>query len=411
MGAATDIGAARLACVWCETERGLDLDGACRRCGGTLEVRGGGVPEISPSPSSVWDYQVALPVPRHVSLGEGGTPLLELGRLYGGDRVFAKAEFANPTGSFKDRGSAVALSAVVELEGRAVVCASTGNNAASVSAYAARAGIRAVVIVPASTPPAKTFQARVHGATIVEVDGNFSDAHRLAAGFAEIDPAFANLTSTFVSPYMTAAHATLLYELVGQLGEMPGSVVIPVGAGPMLVGIMAGAHRLVDAGVATCTVVPVGVQGAGCAPIAEAFAAGTDAVEAWRRPVTGSAGSINDPLIGYPDDGTRTLRSVREAGGQVVAVSDGEIAEAMTDLGAIEGIGCEPAAASTLAALRLLEARAALPRPVVLVLSGHALKDPSADIRAKPTLRVEANVDPHDLARRVLADESQEVEV
>jgi threonine synthase len=410
MSAATEILAPRLACVWCGTERALDLDGSCRACGGTLEVRGGGAPELSPTPSSIWDFQDALPVPRHVTLGEGGTPLLELGRLYDGDRVFAKAEFANPTGSFKDRGSAVAVSAVVELGGRAIVCASTGNNAASVSAYAARAGVRAVVVVPASTPPAKTFQARVHGATIVEVDGNFSDAHHLATAFAEVDPTFANLTSTFVNPYMTVAHATLLYELAGQLGEMPGSVLIPVGAGPMLVGVMAGAQRLVEAGSAPSAVVPIGVQGAGCAPIAEAFASGASAVEAWSRPVTGSAGSINDPLIGYADDGTRTLRAAREGGGQVVAVSDEEIVDAMTDLGAIEGIGCEPTAAATLAALRQLDARAPLPRPVVLVLSGHALKDVSARTRSGPTHRVEANVDPHELARRVLADDPREVE-
>jgi threonine synthase len=408
MSTITDTSAnVRLACVWCGRERDLDLSGECAACGGTLEVRGGGVPILSSAPSSMWDYEAALPVPQRVSLGEGGTPLLALDRLFADDQVFAKAEFVNPTGSFKDRGSAVAVSAVLELGGQAVVCASTGNNAASVSAYAARGGVRCVVIVPESTPGAKVFQARLHGATIVEVAGTFSDAHRLAAGFGEVDARFANLTSTFVSPYMTAAHATILYELASQLGETPGTVVVPIGAGPMLVGIMSGMSKLADGEPEASTVFPVGVQGAGCAPIARAFAAGAATVESWDEPVTGSAGSINDSLTGYAEDGTRTLNVVRDVGGEVVAVGDDDIADAMEALGGTEGIGCEPAAAATLAALRLIAARQRLPRPVVLVLSGHALKDPSARIGSGEPLRVDATIDPRELARLVLAHERE----
>jgi threonine synthase len=177
----------------------------------------------------------------------------------------------------------------------------------------------------------------------------------------------------------------------------------------MLVGIMAGARRLAEAGRATSAVVPVGVQGAGCAPIARAFAEGAETVESWPGPVTGSAGSINDPLIGYAADGTRTLSAIRAGGGEAIAVDDDAIADAMTELGATEGLGCEPAAAATLAALRQIDVRAPLPRPVVLVLSGHALKDPSAPLRACAALRVAASVDPVDLARQILTDDAPAV--
>jgi threonine synthase len=389
-------GAFRLGCVWCGAERPLDLRGTCSACGGTLEVRGGGRAEAR-RVSSLWDFARALPVRRRVSLGEGATPLVRLETLGAGDELYAKAEWRNPTGSFKDRGSTVAVSAALELGARGVVCASTGNNAASVSAYAARAGLPCLVVLPAGTSPAKIFQARLHGATIVEVEGTFSNAYDLAAAIAAADERWPNLTSTFLNPYMTAAHATIAYELVGELGRAPGTVVVPIGAGPMLVGIRDGFRRLADS--FGPEPVLVGVQAAGCAPIARAWEAGADEVDAWPDEVASCAGSINDPLVGYAGDGTRTLRAIRASGGAAVAAGDEAILAALRDLGSREGIDCEPAAAATLAAVRLRDAVEPLPRPVVLVCSGHALKDTSVPFETD-AIRVSANPDVAELLER-----------
>lgn len=362
-------------CVWCGLERHLDLRGTCQMCGGTLEVRGGTTREPRLS-HSLWAYADALPVPQHVSLGEGATPLVRLKEVAARDDLYAKCEWTNPTGSFKDRGSTVAISAALEFGAAGVVCASTGNNAASVSAYAARAGLSCLVVLPRSTASEKIFQTRLHGATIMDIDGNFSDAYRVAAAIAEANPGWPNLTSTFVNPFMTAAHATIAYELVAELGEEPGTVIIPIGAGPMLVGIHDGFARLIDAGIIERLPMLVGVQAAGCAPIARAFEAGRQSVEAWPEHVASCAGSINDPLVGYPEDGTRTLKAIRDSRGLAVAVKDEEMLTATHALAAREGMGCEPAAAATLAAFRRLENRG-LPGPVILTCSGHALKDPT----------------------------------
>jgi threonine synthase len=382
----------KLVCFFCAAARVPDLETACHACGGSMVATVDPDAEFPTSAGRFWDYAPVLPVADHrVSIGEGATPLLKLDRLFPGDEVYVKAEWMNATGSFKDRGSAVAVSAARALGAIGVICASTGNNAASVSAYAARAGLPCVVALPKGTPANKIIQAKAHGAIVLEVEGTFSDAYAASNRIQAESPGWANLTSTYLNPYMTATHATILYEAQAELGRV-GSIVVPIGAGPMLDGIMQGARMLRDRGLIDRLPVPVGVQGAGCAPIADAFARGLDEVEEWAPPVTGMPGSINDPLRGYARDGMRTLRIIRQAGGYAVAVTDEEIRRAMTDLGQGEGMTAEPASVTPLAALRQL---ADLPRPVVLVVSGHALKDPMAQAAAgEPSLDVEPDADP-----------------
>lgn len=394
-----------LVCAVCGSTRPPDLDPRCGRCGGSLRAVVDRPLQMPGNAAGFWDYAPVLPVgERRVSLGEGATPLLKLDRLFPHDQVYVKAEWTNATGSFKDRGSAVAVSVALALGAEGVVCASTGNNAASVSAYAARAGLPCIVALAKGTPPNKLIQAKAHGAIVLEVAGNFSDAYREAERIRAQSSRWANLTSTYLNPYMTAAHATIFYELWSALGRV-GTVLVPIGAGPMLDGIVQGALTLEREGLIDAVPVPVGVQGKGCAPIADAFAKGRDTVEAWTAPVTGIPGSINDPLRGYPDDGTRTLRVIRAAAGQAVAVGDDEIRQAMLDLGRLEGIAAEPASATPLAALRRLPE---LPRPVVLVVSGHALKDPIAQpAAAEPSLDVDPSADPGTIieaARRRFAE-------
>ena len=165
---------------------------------------------------------------------------------------------------------------------------------------------------------------------------------------------------------MTAAHATIFYELWSPLGRV-GTVLVPIGAGPMLDGIVQGALTLEREGLIDAVPVPVASRKKGARRSRTPSPRGGTLVEAWTAPVTGIPGSINDPLRGYPDDGTRTLRVIRAADGQAVAVGDDEIRQAMLDLGRLEGIAAEPASATPLAALRRLPE---LPRPVVLVVSG-----------------------------------------
>ena len=397
-----------LRCAWCGKERALDLRPYCYECGGTLEVRDTG-PVTGGKAHTLWSYAAALPVRPRVSLGEGGTPLIRLERLGEHDDIYMKADWTNPTGSFKDRGSAVAVSAALEFGAVGVVCASTGNNAASVSAYAARAGLPCLVVLPAQTSAAKVFQARLHGATLIEVDGNFSDAYQVAAALSDADPRWANLTSTFLNPFMTSAHATIAWEILGELGRAPGSIIIPIGAGPMLVGIRDGLDRLASQHPTASQTVLIGVQPAGCAPIARAFELGAQEVAPWTDPVASCAGSINDPLTGYEVDGTRTLHAVRSRSGTALAVTDDEILTATRDLGANEGIDCEPAAAATLAALRRLDAVKQLPRPVVLIGSGHALKDTSVP-QTSSTMRAPKGVDPRELLERCYPEPQTQLE-
>jgi len=387
----------RLVCFFCDEVRAPDLHPVCRACGGTLIARTDW-PGRLPDGRRFWDFADLLPVSNdRVSLGEGGTPLLKLDRLFPGDAVYAKAEWTNPTGSFKDRGSAIAVSAATSLGAEGIICASTGNNAASVSAFAARAGLPCIVALPKGTPANKIIQAKAHGAIVLEVAGDFSDAYREAKRIQAAVSGWANLTSTYLNPYMTAAHATIFYELHAEIGAV-GTIIVPIGAGPMLDGIMQGARTLHEHGYLERLPLPVGAQGSGCAPIADAFARGQDVVAAWAAPVSGIAGSINDPLRGYPDDGTRTLRIIRSVYGHAVSVSDEQVHGAMRDLGRREGIAAEPASATPLAALRELANRD-LPRPIVLVISGHMLKDPAAQPGAsEPSLDVEAGADPAAIA-------------
>lgn len=377
----------RLDCVWCGESRPADLDPWCHACGGSLAAHTLAPARLPQSWASFQEIVSLLPAGNEpVSLGEGATPLVRLKRLYGESAVYAKADWMNPTGSFKDRGAAVAVSAALALGAEGIVCASTGNNATSVSAYAARAGLPCIITLSSSTPPGKVAHARAYGATLVEVEGTFSDAYHMAEVIRQAAPGWSNLTSTFANPYMTAAHATILYELLRQCPEPPGTIIMPIGAGPMLAGILQGAELMLKQGVISRLPLLVGVQSEGCAPIARAFRNGDDSVSAWDENDFGMAGSINDPLRGYPADGTRTLRDIRRTDGFAVAVSDEEIRSAMDDLARLEGIAAEPAAAAPLAALLQLGSRTELPGPIVLVISGHALKDPGALPASSPRL-------------------------
>jgi threonine synthase len=231
----------------------------------------------------MWRHRRFLPLSADaepVTLGEGDTPLLQARRLDPSGGLLLKNETVNPTGSFKDRPVAVAATVARELGLSGLVCASTGNTGVAVAAYAARAGLPAACVVPETTPAAKMIQIEAVGARVVRVRGNYSDAYALARAAAE-SHGWANLTSTYVNPYMLEGDKTVAYEVFEQLGErVPDWVLVPVGAGPLLAAIHKGFRELGVPGPRM-----VAVQATGCAPVVRAFDSGVKEVNEWEHAV------------------------------------------------------------------------------------------------------------------------------
>jgi threonine synthase len=310
-----------------------------------------------------------------VTLGEGDTPLIEAQRVAPAGSLLIKNEAQSPTASFKDRPVAVAATMARELRLDGLLCASTGNTAAAVAAYGARAGLPVRCFVPAGTPAAKLAQARAAGAQVALVNGSYSDAYALAARAAERF-GWANLTSTYVNPFMLEGDKTLGLELWEQLGgRTPDWVVVPVGAGPLLAAVAKAWEELREPGPRL-----LGVQASGCAPIVRAFESRAERVAEWDAPLLTAATSIADPLCGYAADGTRTLRVIRRSGGAAIGVSEARIGDAVDRLARLEGVLAEPGAGAALAGYELALERGLLSpgQLTVIVVTGHGLKDVGA---------------------------------
>jgi threonine synthase len=286
-----------------------------------------------------------------VSLGEGSTPLLPAPRLSErlGLELWLKWEGGNPTGSFKDRGMTVAIAKAVEEGAESVVCASTGNTAASAAAYAARAGIRAAVLQPAGAVAAgKLAQARVLGARVLDVRGSFDQA--LAAA-RELAARGAHALVNSLNPYRLEGQKTAAFELVEELGGAPDALALPYGGGGNLRAYGLGFEE----------------AGAGMPRLV--------AGEAAERAQT-AASAIR---IAAPAHKVEAEAAVERSGGAVVTVDDSEVVKAWRELARLEGVFCEPSSAAGLAAL----AQAGLEpgRRVVCVVTGHGLKDPETAVR------------------------------
>jgi threonine synthase len=291
-----------------------------------------------------------------VSLGEGSTPLVPAPRIserVGAD-VWLKLEGANPTGSFKDRGMTCAVSAAIRDGAEAVVCASTGNTAASAAAYAARAGVRGAVIVPEGKIAAgKLAQALVHGARVVALRGNFDDALRLVRALVAAHP-IALVNS--INPFRLEGQKTAAWEVADALDGELDAVCLPVGNA----GNITAYHRgFADIGRAPRM---LGFQAEGAAPLVVGAPV--------ERPET-VASAIR---IGNPARWEEAMAAMTSSGGAVRAVSDAQILDAYALLAAREGVFCEPASATGVAGL--LEHGAGDAERVVCVLTGHGLKDP-----------------------------------
>ena len=378
-----------LKCASCGAEHELGLVYFCRKCQGTLDVSydHGGVSfarMLAAAEAGIWKYRDVLPVgpdAEPVTMREGDTPLLSaerLGEVLGVPRLYLKNETVNPTLSFKDRPLSVALTKAREFGTERIVVASTGNTAVSASAYSARAGMSCCVYVPAGTPREKTALIALCGAEVRAVPGTFSDAYETALRDVQDNGAF-NVTSTFLNPYACEGDKTVSYEIFRDLGDVPDWIVVPVGAGPLLVYAYKGFVELKQAGLIDRLPRMVAVQAEGCSPIARAYSKGQAEVKPWLEPRTIATG-VADPLATYPRDGTRTLAVVRRSNGYALSVGEQDILAYVRLLAEREAILAEPAAALSVAAVDRM-ARMGLLEPshrVVSIITGHGLKDVEA---------------------------------
>jgi threonine synthase len=307
-----------------------------------------------------------------LSLHEGDTPLVHAPRLAGwvGVReLFLKYEGLNPTGSFKDRGMVLAVAHAVEGGARAVLCASTGNTAASAAAYAAHAGIRSIVLLPAGRVAAgKLAQAVVYGARVITVDGSFDDALALARGVADLH-AVALVNS--VNPSRIEGQTTAAYEICDVLGDAPPLLALPAGNGGNITAYWLGFRRALEHARATRLPRMLGVQAAGAAP----FVHGGPVA----RPETvATAIRIGNPATWQP-----ALDAAHDSGGAFRAVTDEAILEAYHAIAASEGVFCEPASAASVAGLRAAVQAGDVDADerCVCVLTGNGLKDPDTAVR------------------------------
>jgi threonine synthase len=317
-------------------------------------------------------YRAFLPVSLNtpvVSLLEGSTPLIPLKgpeeAKRRGVQIYAKYEGLNPTGSFKDRGMTLAVSKALEGGAKAVACASTGNTAASAAAYAARAGMTAIVILPAGyVALGKVAQSLTHGARIVQVEGNFDDALRLTR---ELTERFPVALVNSVNPHRLEGQKTLAFEVVDELGDAPHYHALPVGNAGNITAHWMGYKAYLAAGQASRLPRMLGFQAAGAAPLVLG------------RPVEKPETIATAIRIGNPASWEGAVRAKEESGGLIEAVTDEEILEAYRYLAREEGIFVEPASAASLAGVwRLLrEGRLEEGTTVVLTLTGHGLKDPA----------------------------------
>lgn len=318
-------------------------------------------------------YRDFLPVTEAtpvVSLAEGSTPLLVAPRLGAelGIELFFKLEGLNPTGSFKDRGMTMAVSKGVEKGATAVICASTGNTSASAAAYAGRAGIRSIVIIPEGKIAAgKLAQAITHGAEVLSIDGNFDQALAIVR---EIVARFPVQLVNSINPFRLEGQKTGAFEVVDDLGDAPDYLAIPVGNAGNITAYWKGFNEYRQKGLCQSLPRMLGFQAAGAAPLVVG------------HPVAEPETIATAIRIGNPARGDQALDAARDSGGLIDAVTDEEIISAYHLVAEKEGTFCEPASAASLAGV-ISKRRAGVIEEgsrVVCVLTGHGLKDPDTAI-------------------------------
>jgi len=385
----------------------------CPRCGGPLEIEvRHSASASSPAPSTtgvelqkrwaarggsreprdvsgVWRYRELLPFEDTapiVTLLEGRTPLYDAPRsaeYCGLAHLRLKHQGCNPTGSFKDTGMTAAVTQAVLLGARTAVCASTGNTAASLAAYAARAGLQSAILLPrGQISAAKLAQSLDYGAAVCEIEGNFDDCMRLIQELGD-DPAI--YVANSINPFRIEGQKTVAFELMEQCNwQPPNHVVVPGGNMGNSTALGKGFQELLGLGLIDRLPKLHVVQAEGAAPLARLFANLKPAELRGDAPLPATMAGIPNPQtlataikIGAPVSWQKSLRTVVRSGGSILSVTEQEIADAKAIIGR-DGIGCEPASATTVAGMKKLLAAGRVGREesVVGVLTGHVLKDP-----------------------------------
>jgi len=335
-------------------------------------------------------YRDRLPVhddTRIISLGEGNTPLIRLSNIpkqLGTDvDIYVKYEGLNPTGSFKDRGMTMAVTKAVEAGSQAIICASTGNTSASAAAYAARAGITAFVLIPeGKIALGKLAQAMMHGATVIQIKGNFDDGMRLVKEVADEAPV--SIVNS-INPFRLQGQKTAAFEIVEELGTAPDYHCLPVGNAGNISAYWMGYSEYREHGIVNSTPIMAGYQASGAAPFL-------------RGHMVDNPETVATAIrIGHPQSWDLAMAAQQESGGWFDEFSDEDILAAQKLLADKEGIFCEPASAISVAgAIRDIKSGKIINgSKVVCTLTGHGLKDPDTAIEQSraPLMVVDATLD------------------
>lgn len=329
-------------------------------------------------------YREYLPVSDKtpvISLLEGSTPLIRADRLAAkiapNLEIYLKYEGLNPTGSFKDRGMTMAISKAVEEGSNAVMCASTGNTSASAAAYSARAGISCIVLIPkGNIALGKLSQAMIHGAKVIQIEGNFDEALNLVR---EMTSKYPITLVNSLNPYRIEGQKTGAFEICDDLGRAPDFHAIPVGNAGNITAYWKGYKEYFAAHKIKRLPRMIGFQAAGAAPIVHG------------HPIEKPETVATAIRIGNPASWKQAVAARDESGGLIDMVTDDEILDAYKLLASLEGVFCEPASAASVAGVRKLASQGFFEKPatVVCVLTGHGLKDPDRAIKmASETITV-----------------------
>jgi len=374
-----------LRCRECAREYPIEALNVCDFCFGPLEIaydydsisRVISRERIARGPFSMWRYEDLLPVDGKdaVDINAGFTPLIKsknLAKLLGLENLYIKNDCVNPSYSFKDRVVSVAATKALEFGFDTLACASTGNLACAVAAHAARAGMRAVVFIPADLERGKVVGAAIYSPIVVAVKGGYDEVNRLCSEVADnYHWAFVNIN---MRPYYTEGSKTLGYEVAEQMGwRLPHHAIVPSASGALFTKIWKGFNELASLGLVDG---PVHTrmhmtQAAGCSPIVEAFKNEDDVI----RPVRPKT-VAKSLAIGNPADGIYALRTLRDSGGTAYAVPEEEVAAGMKLLAETEGIFTETAGGVVISGLKHLVKTGVIKRDEVTVayITGNGLK-------------------------------------
>jgi threonine synthase len=383
--------AINMKCLKCGKIHGLKQFYNCSNCGGILQVQYSynnfekkfNYPVSDSVLKGITRFIDLLPVEKDsfLTLGEGDTPLIKshnLAERLSLKNLYLKNEGCNPTGSFKDRSMAVAVSKAVEFGAKTTIISSSGNGGASAASYSARAKMKSLVLVPVGTPINKVNQAIIYGANVVMVRGTYSNSFHVAKKAAK-KYGWVNLTTTFLNPYVVEGNKTIAYEIIQSMdAQVPDWVIVPVGDGPILVGLWRGFLELKENGIISKLPKLAGIQAERCSPVVTAFENGESEVSPWLKDTDTIATGIADTLEGYSQDGTLTLECIRRSNGYALSITEKEIWDSVVLLAVAEGVFSEPTGAVSIMGIKKMIAKGLItPKDtVVALITGNGLKHP-----------------------------------